>query len=292
MKKVLLVLIIVQIVSCQSTEQKIKIDEAYQAKFEETTMEGRAYNRPFYLQLISFDKLDPMTPNRFGSADEIEYKFEVEGMPPVIGSLEVFQDSILFKADESIEVKTEEDSVVNQMAMNFDEYGNTIDLYHDRFSWRVVSYGKDKYLRIRDLESENFKEFKGYERFDFNADYILKGKFEPYELPKKVVVPSNVSFERTATFVGTIAFEYQDQQFEILVGDGHIMFSDGTSASQTYGSGRYLKFKADEDGSVVLDFNYAYNPPCSFSDYTTCLFPPAQNRLPFEIMAGETTERL
>lgn len=292
MKKTILLALILIIISCQPTEQKFEIDEAYLAKFEETTMEGLAYNRPFYLQLISFDNLDPMTSNRFGGADDAEYKFDVEGMPPIIGSIEVFQDSILFKANESVEVKTEDDSLINQMVLRFDEFGNTIDLFHDRFSWRVVSYGKDKYLRVRDLESANFKEFRGYKRFDLSADYIFKGKFEPYDSPRKIVVPSNVNFERTTIFLGTISFEYQDQQFEILVGDGHIMFSDGTSADQTYGSGRYMKFKPDEDGSVVLDFNYAYNPPCSFSDFTTCLFPPAQNRLPFKVMAGETTQRL
>ncbi|MEP5611931.1 MAG: DUF1684 domain-containing protein [Cyclobacteriaceae bacterium] len=280
------------IVSCQPSEQKFKIDEAYRTRFEETTMEGLAYNRPFYLQLVSFDKLDPMTPNRFGGSDDVEYKLDIDGIPSVIGSIEVFQDSILFKADERIEVKTEDDSLINQMVQQFDEFGNTIDLYHDRFSWRVVSYGTDKYLRVRDLESSNFTEFKGYKRFDLTSDYILSGKFIPYDQPKKIVVPSNVNFERTATFIGTISFEYQNEQFEILVGDGHIMFSDETSADQTYGSGRYMKFKPNEDGSVILDFNYAYNPPCSFSDYTTCLFPPTQNRLPFKVLAGETTERL
>jgi len=43
----------------------------------------------------------------------------------------------------------------------------------------------------------------------------------------------------------------------------------------------------EKNGKVQLDFNYLYNPPCSFSDYTTCLFPPSQNRLPFAVKAGE-----
>ncbi|MEP1093772.1 MAG: DUF1684 domain-containing protein [Cyclobacteriaceae bacterium] len=292
MKKIIVTILISAIVSCQPSEQKSDIDKEYLAKFTEVTMEGLAYNRPFYLQLISFDKLDPMTPNRFGGADDVEYKLEVEGMPPIVGSMEVFQDSILFKASVDTEVKTEEDSVITEMILEFDEFGNTLDLYHDRFSWRVVSYGQDKYLRVRDLESPNFKEFKGYQRFELTPDFIFQGRFKPYDSPKKIVVPSNVNFERTATFIGTITFDYEGESFEIQVGDGHIMFSDGTSAGQTYGSGRYVKFKPEEDGSVILDFNYAYNPPCSFSDYTTCLFPPAQNRLPFKIMAGETTERI
>jgi len=40
-------------------------------------------------------------------------------------------------------------------------------------------------------------------------------------------------------------------------------------------------------GSVDLDFNKAYNPPCAFTPYATCPLPPAQNRLKVKIEAGE-----
>ena len=38
---------------------------------------------------------------------------------------------------------------------------------------------------------------------------------------------------------------------------------------------------------AVVDFNKSYNPPCVFSPYATCPLPPAQNRLPVRIEAGE-----
>lgn len=41
------------------------------------------------------------------------------------------------------------------------------------------------------------------------------------------------------------------------------------------------------NGTVVLDFNKAYNPPCAFTDFATCPLPPRQNRLPVRIEAGE-----
>jgi uncharacterized protein (DUF1684 family) len=42
------------------------------------------------------------------------------------------------------------------------------------------------------------------------------------------------------------------------------------------------------DGStIVLDFNYAYNPSCAYDDRWVCPLPPAENRLPFPIRAGE-----
>jgi uncharacterized protein (DUF1684 family) len=41
------------------------------------------------------------------------------------------------------------------------------------------------------------------------------------------------------------------------------------------------------DGTSVLDFNQAYNPPCAFNPYTTCPIPLKENHLPVKILAGE-----
>ena len=41
------------------------------------------------------------------------------------------------------------------------------------------------------------------------------------------------------------------------------------------------------DGTVTLDFNRAVNLPCAYTDLATCPLPPAENRLPVAIEAGE-----
>ncbi len=41
------------------------------------------------------------------------------------------------------------------------------------------------------------------------------------------------------------------------------------------------------DGTVVLDFNRATNLPCAYTDFATCPLPPAGNRLPVPVEAGE-----
>ena len=66
-----------------------------------------------------------------------------------------------------------------------------------------------------------------------------------------------------------------------------IMFADLSNGKETYPPGRYLVAELDDDGNVNLDFNKAYNPPCAFTDYATCLFAPEQNRLAVPIEAGE-----
>jgi uncharacterized protein (DUF1684 family) len=42
-----------------------------------------------------------------------------------------------------------------------------------------------------------------------------------------------------------------------------------------------------ENGKVILDFNRAYNPPCTFTPYATCELPLKENILPVRIEAGE-----
>jgi uncharacterized protein len=55
---------------------------------------------------------------------------------------------------------------------------------------------------------------------------------------------------------------------------------------QTYGSGRYLEAEI-ENGIVTLDFNFAYNPFCAYSDAWSCPIPPLENWLKVAIHAGE-----
>jgi uncharacterized protein (DUF1684 family) len=70
-------------------------------------------------------------------------------------------------------------------------------------------------------------------------------------------------------------------------------FADATTGASTYGGGRYLydTIKGADLGvdatSMVLDFNYAYNPSCAYDERWSCPLSPPENRLPFAIEAGE-----
>jgi uncharacterized protein (DUF1684 family) len=78
------------------------------------------------------------------------------------------------------------------------------------------------------------------------------------------------------------AFSSEEHQNELW-----FVFKDRTSGHSTYGAGRFLYAPLADDGSVILDFNKAYHPPCAFTPYATCPRPPKGNVLPVEIPAGE-----
>jgi uncharacterized protein (DUF1684 family) len=67
-----------------------------------------------------------------------------------------------------------------------------------------------------------------------------------------------------------------------------ILFTDATSGVTTYAANRTLSVDAPAaDGTVVLDFNRAVNLVCAYTDFATCPLPPAENRLPIAVEAGE-----
>jgi uncharacterized protein len=72
-------------------------------------------------------------------------------------------------------------------------------------------------------------------------------------------------------------------------------FRDATNGTETYGAGRYLIDSAksadlggDADaGTLLLDFNFAFQPSCAFDPKWACPLPPPENRLDVPIRAGE-----
>jgi uncharacterized protein len=72
-----------------------------------------------------------------------------------------------------------------------------------------------------------------------------------------------------------------------------LCFRDATSGTKTYGGGRYLLDTVkgadlgEEDGRLVLDFNFAYNPSCAYDPSWVCPLAPPANRLTIAVEAGE-----
>jgi uncharacterized protein len=72
-------------------------------------------------------------------------------------------------------------------------------------------------------------------------------------------------------------------------------FRDATSGHETYAAGRYLLDTAKSAdlggdparGSLILDFNFAYQPSCAFDPRWACPLAPPENRLDVAVRAGE-----
>lgn len=98
--------------------------------------------------------------------------------------------------------------------------------------------------------------------------------------------------------VGRIRFDVGDRGatltvFRDAVQHGlFIPFRDASAGDETYEIGRYLEPQTRPDGTLDIDFNYAYNPFCAYGEGYSCPIPPTENELSLVIPAGERAFRL
>lgn len=162
--------------------------------------------------------------------------------------------------------------------------------------WHVIDRDGRLGIRLRDEASPARTDFAGVDAFPVDPAWRLVGRFEPYTPPKTIPIPTILGTDSPQTSTGALVFDVDGASYRLDVlaepGDSSlfVIFADATNGPETYEAGRYLYVDAPgaaSDGRVVIDFNKAYNPPCVFTPYATCPFPPPQNRLPLRVEAGE-----
>jgi len=151
-------------------------------------------------------------------------------------------------------------------------------------------------LRVFDPDAPGRTSLVGIDAFDVDAAWMTEGRFEP--APAEAVIGiDHVGGRRSAdALAGTVHVSVAGQDLALSTfpgadGGSWFVFADATNGRTTK-QFRFLALDApDANGSVVVDFNRAYLPPCAFSDAYLCPLPPPENRLGFAVTAGETFPR-
>lgn len=162
---------------------------------------------------------------------------------------------------------------------------------HRSLRWFIIKRG-DKYaVRLRDLEGEYVKAFKGIECFPTDEKYRIVADFIPTKGKMMTIIDvTGRSYQLESP--GMLRFTIGKKTYQLETSqEGNnlfIVFGDLTNKKQTYGAGRFIDTALpDSKGKVVIDFNKAYNPPCAFTPFATCPLPTPANKLAVEIRAGE-----
>lgn len=162
---------------------------------------------------------------------------------------------------------------------------------HRTLRWFIIKRG-DKYaVRLRDLEGEYVKAFKGIDYFPTDEKYRIVADFIPTKGKMMTIIDvTGRSYQLESP--GMLRFTIGRKTYQLETsqeGDNlFIVFGDLTNKKQTYGAGRFIDTALpDAMGKVVIDFNKAYNPPCAFTPFATCPLPTPANKLAVEIRAGE-----
>ena len=284
--------LIVLFFNCKETGTTRLIDSAYTNTMNQA-LKIRAEGRVKYLELAGLFKLDSTT-NTFGSADSNHFVLNIKNLVSTIGSINLSKEALTFHAADGVIITNGTGAQIKTLALNIDANGNSIILFHKQVKWRIITRSGALYLRVWDKKNPAIESFKGFKSYDLNSDFIIEGDFEYFETTHLEAVDSKLGLTDVTDFIGQVSFMYTGKKHSLDVGSGgFVMVGDLTSGETTYGGGRYLYITIPEvDGKVILDFNYLFNPPCAFSEFTTCLYPPRQNQLTFEIRAGERLENI
>jgi uncharacterized protein len=157
----------------------------------------------------------------------------------------------------------------------------------------VIVRGERVGIRLKDLNSDAARQYYGPQFFPLDLSYRVTATWLPSDGEQTVDVPNVLGDVSPTPIAGTAVFKINGQELRLtdLGGDAakglFFVFSDPTSKTDTYPGGRFLKTDPVANGTVVLDFNRAYNPPCAVTAYATCPLAPKENRLSVAIQAGE-----
>jgi len=162
-----------------------------------------------------------------------------------------------------------------------------------RLAMHVIEREGRYVLRLADNESRVRAGFRNRVWYRPDAAYRVNATYVPYPPGRKVTIINVLDEASDEPSPGYVEFELAGRTHRLdAVGDDDGLFfvlRDATAGDTTYRPGRFLYVeKKPEPGKLfVLDLNRAYNPPCAFSEYTTCPLPPKQNILKARIEAGE-----
>lgn len=264
-------------------------------EYEEQILRWRArkYNERVgengWLALAGLSWLKPGR-NLVGSNSMCEVSLP-ERAPTFLGIIEVNGKTVRFQAADGVPI------LVNGKPVKKTILKSSKDSKPSYITWNdirmVLHEHAGKYaVRIWDNQRrERFtlpllKWFPINKRFRFNARYTR------YPQPKLSEQPDTYGDMVEDHLDGYVSFHFEGKTYKLDVTEVQdqklfIKFRDLTSSKETYPPSRYHYTEPVKDGKVIVDFNFAYSPPCAFTEFATCVYAPQQNHLPFRVEAGE-----
>jgi hypothetical protein len=163
----------------------------------------------------------------------------------------------------------------------------------------VLPRGGRYALRIKDADSPTRTGFHGLHWYAPDQEYRVSAHWIPFTPPHVEKIPTIIGTTLNLPAPGMAEFTLHGKTLylEPVIESPHdstlfFILKDSTSQTTTYQAARFLRTSFPDhglgkEGTLTLDFNEVYNPPCAYTPYATCPLPPPQNRLPVALEAGE-----
>jgi hypothetical protein len=270
-------------------------DPAYRAEIQKwrDEREARLKGEDGWLQVAGLFWLKEGA-NAFGTDPKGAIVLPAGSAPARSGVFELRGGKVAVRLEPGVEA-TVDGKAVQTLALRPDVPGPADVLkLGSRLSLHVIERGGRYGIRMKDKQSPLLEEFTGLRWFPVREEYRVEARFVPYTSPKKVPVPNILGQVEQVPSPGYAVFTVGGKEVRLDpvleepdATELFFIFRDQTARKETYPAGRFLYTPLPRDGTVVLDFNKAYSPPCAYTPYATCPLPPRQNRLAVRIEAGE-----
>jgi len=211
--------------------------------------------------------------------------------PAVVGRFVLDGNAVRFDPAANANVRLGEQAITAPVVLK-DDSAKADALTIGTVKIAVHISGDRKSLRVWDPQGQQAHDFAGFKWFDIQPDYRVVGRFIPDQAPRTMKVVNTFGDLDEYKTEGVVEFTLRGRTlrlrpFTTRPKRFYFVFKDASSGVETYDAARFLYSDLRDDGTTVLDFNQAYNPPCSFNPYTTCPIPLPENRMPVKVLAGE-----
>ena len=226
--------------------------------------------------------------NTIGADPQNDFNFPAEHSDSFLGKIVLNKGVVTFKSSQANQVFSS-GQAVSEMIIFQDK--KVVVLEHKSLRWFIIKRGEKYALRLRDLDGEYVRNFKGITYFPLDPSWRIIAKFVPTK-GKQLRITDITGRTFLEDSPGVLHFTKGGKKFTLEAGgtmdEFFIVFGDLTNKKSTYGGGRFLYANApDKDGNVILDFNKSLNPPCEFTPFATCPLPTKENKMNVEVEAGE-----
>ncbi|PZO05736.1 MAG: hypothetical protein DCF27_13590 [Lysobacteraceae bacterium] len=220
--------------------------------------------------------------------------------PAQLGMLSLARDrSISLTIPKGVEVTLDGVPAVGRVALSSDAEGppTVVGFNKGDASFVVIKRGDRFGVRVRSALARTRTAFPGLDYFDIDPAFRITARFQAHPPGSTIEIVNMLGMVEKMANPGSLSFEKDGKSFTLQAvdeGDGQLflVIADRTSGHTTYAASRFLyAAPAGKDGTTVIDFNKAYNPPCAFTAYSTCPMPPPENRLDLAVAAGEKKPR-
>lgn len=282
--------------ACASNQGAAK-DDAAVKEVEAFRAKHAADYRKEYVPLAGLFSLSP-GPNRAGSAEGNDVRLPARA-PASVGTFVLSGDNVRFTPAPGANVAIKGQAITTATDLKDDEHlgadgkkdGPDEVTFDDIAVW-VHRSGERPTIRMRDPQGEIATHFEGFHWFPIDQNYRVTARFIKDPAPHDFHTPNLMGDDQVYQTEGIVEFTLNGETVRMRPATTrpkrlYFIFRDGTSGKETYDTARFLYSDLNDDGTTVLDFNEAYNPPCAFNPYTTCPLPIAENRLKVRILAGE-----